>query len=90
MSRTLVGSSFHGLTSTTMREYVTIRPTGILLRAKKRIVFVPFFTFPGNPSESYPNYFHNPFCQRYLIYFIFIALDIFTVVFTLCLDQSLR
>ena len=34
--------SLYGCTSTTMCDYVIVRPTGILLRATKRIVFVPF------------------------------------------------
>ena len=66
---TLVGSSVCGITSTTMREYANVHPTGILLRATKRIVLVPFFTFPGNPSASLPNCFDHPFCQRYLVSF---------------------
>ena len=44
-SHTLVGYSFCGRTSTTIREYVTMLTTIILLRATKRIVFVPFLIF---------------------------------------------
>ena len=28
-----------------------------------------FFIFPVNPSEIHPNYFDNPFCQRFLVSF---------------------
>ena len=38
---------------------------------KKRILFVSFFTFHGNPSAIFPNYFDNKFCQRsHVFYFI--------------------
>ena len=30
-----------------MHEYLTVRPTGMLLREKKRIVFVSLCNFPG-------------------------------------------
>ena len=60
-SRNLIRSSFCGFTSNTMFDYVTVRSTGILLRAIKRIVFFPFFTFPGNLSASRPNFFDIPF-----------------------------
>ena len=66
-----IGSNFCGRNSTTMREYVTVRPTGIFLRAKKRILFINFSTFPGNLSESRPHSFENQFHQRYLVYFYF-------------------
>ena len=49
-------------------EYVTVCTTGILLRATKRIVFIPFVTFPGNPSASRPNSFDGPFFQRSLVF----------------------
>ena len=42
VSRNRIGYSLCGLKLTTIREYVAVRPTGILLRATKRIVFVPF------------------------------------------------
>ena len=71
ISRTQIGYSFYGRTLTTMREYVTVRLNGIFLCATKRIVFVPFFTFPGNPSASRPNSFDNPF-SRGLLFFIFL------------------
>ena len=45
VSFTIIESSLCGCTLTIMCEYVTVRPTGILLRAKKRIVFVPFSIF---------------------------------------------
>ena len=54
-----------------MCEYVTVCPTGIFLRAKKRILFINFSTFPGNLSESRPHYFENQFYQRSLVYFYF-------------------
>ena len=40
-----------------------MRPTGKLLHAKKWIVFVPFWNFPGNLSAICPNYFGGPFFQ---------------------------
>ena len=42
VSLTLIGSYFCGHMSNMMREYVNVRPTGILLRATKQILFVPF------------------------------------------------
>ena len=63
--------SLCGRTSTTMREYVTVHPTGILLRATKQISFVPFFTFPDNLSASRPNSFDKPIFQRSLVLFFF-------------------
>ena len=42
VSYTMVGYSLCFSTSDTMCEYVTMRPTGILLRATKRIALVPF------------------------------------------------
>ena len=69
-----------------MREYVTVCTTGILLHATKRVVFITFLTFPSNPSASRPNYFDNLFCQRSLVSFILIGLNICTVGFPLRLD----
>ena len=71
VSLTLMVSYFCGSTLTTMCEYVTVCPTGILVRALLKRVFVPFSTFPGNMSASLPNYFDNPFFQRYLVSFYF-------------------
>ena len=68
---TLIGSSLCVRISTTIHEYVTLRPTGILLCVTKLILFVPFFTFPGNPSASRPNSFENPFYRRSLVSFYF-------------------
>ena len=41
-SSTQIGSSFCGLMSTTMCDYLTVRTTGIILRAKKLIVLLIF------------------------------------------------
>ena len=80
---------FFGCKSTTMHEYGTVRPTGILLCATKRIRFVPFLNFPGNPSASLPNFFDNPFCHRNLFSFSFFSLYPFIVVLILCLNPQL-
>ena len=58
---TLIGSSFFDQKPTTICENVTMHTTGTLLQATKRIVFVPVFTLPKNPSASSPSYFDNPF-----------------------------
>ena len=55
VSLTLIGYSLFGLTSTTIRDYVSVRPTGILLHATRRILFVPLLTFPINPCASSPH-----------------------------------
>ena len=54
-----------------MREYVNVRPTGVLLRATTQIMLVRFFTFPGNSYASRPNYFDSLFCQRYIVFVSF-------------------
>ena len=45
VSRTPIGTSFCGQTSTTVREYATVLPTGILFQATKWIVLVHFSIF---------------------------------------------
>ena len=84
---TLIGSSLSDFTSTTMRDYVNMRPTGILLHATKRIVFVPFSIF----LEIRLHVVHIPLTIRFsrgvLFIFLLIALDICNVVFTLCLGK---
>ena len=62
VSCTIIGSSLCGRTLTTMHEYVTVHTAVILVRVKKRTVFVRFYTFPSNPSAS------SLFFQRYLIF----------------------
>ena len=42
VSHTRIGYSFYGHTSITMRDYVTVCYTGILLRVTKRIVLITF------------------------------------------------
>ena len=61
MIRTKIGPYLCGCTLTNMREYVTVHPTGILLRTIKQIVFVTLYTFSGNPYVISPNYFDSPF-----------------------------
>ena len=75
----MIGYYFCGLMSTTMCEYVTVRPTGILLRATKRIVFINFFTFPGDPSIICPNPVDNTFYQRYLV-----SLYFYCIIYLYC------
>ena len=89
VSHTRIGFSLGGHTLTMMCEYVTVRPTGIFLREKKEIVFVPFCTFPGKPSASRPNYFDGPFYQGSLVLFLLIALNPCTIIPPLCLYQQL-
>ena len=83
--RNRIGSYFCGHMSTTTCEYITVHTTCILLRATKRIDFVPFFNFPGNPSTSCPNSFDNTFFQKSI--FLFLALYLCTKISPLCLDQ---
>ena len=75
--RILIGCYFFGLISTIISDYVTVCPTGILLPATKWIVFVPFFTFPGNPSASHPNSFDSPFFKRSLVFCYFVLIQSF-------------
>ena len=77
VSRNQIDSYLCGCTSNKLCEYVTVNPPIILLRAKKRIVFVPFFIFLGDLSASRPNSFDNPFCQRSLVYFYFCCIRYF-------------
>ena len=71
VSRTRIGSSLRGRTLTTMCEYLSVHPTGILFLVIKQIVFVPFLNFPADPSAIRPNYFDSPFCQRSLVFTYF-------------------
>ena len=60
--RTQIGSYLCGCTLTNMRKYVTVHTTGIYIVAyNKKIVFVTFYNFPGNPYVISPNYFDSPF-----------------------------
>ena len=87
--RTRIGSSFDGFTLTTIREYVTVHPTGIFLRATKQIVFVPFWTFPGNPSTNPQNYFDSPFFQRSIVFILLTALNLCILVSPLFMGPQL-
>ena len=60
---TIIRNSFWGRISNTMRDYVTVCPTGVLLYVTKLIVLVPFCTLPGNTLASFPNSFVGPFFQ---------------------------
>ena len=71
-----------------MRDYVTVCPTGILLREKRRIVLVPFSLFLATRLQDVQLISIIRFA-RYLLFFIFLALDILTLIFTLCLDKYL-
>ena len=87
VSLTLMGSSFCGRMSSTIREYVTVHPTGILLRATKRIVFFPFLIF----LEIRLPVFQIPLTIRFSTGISFIllllSLDPYIEILLLCLDQ---
>ena len=80
--RTLIGYYLCGHTSTNMREYLTMRPTGILMCATKLIVLSLVIC---------PQVVQIPLTIRFagglLFLFILLALDLFTVIYPLCLDQ---
>ena len=86
--RTWIGSSFYGRTPTTICEHVTMRPTGMLLRVKKRIVFVPLWNFPGNPSAIWPNSFDIQFSQRSIFILLLNAFTTCNELSPLCLGQK--
>ena len=69
-----------------MRDYVTVCPAGILLHVKRRIVLVPFSLFLATRLQDVQLISIIRFA-RYLLFFIFLALDIFTLISTLCLDK---
>ena len=85
MSCTQIGSYFCDGTSVMMREYMTVHPNGILLRATTKIFSVTFFAFTGNPSAIRPNSFDILFCQRFLVFLLLAALNICTIKYTLCM-----
>ena len=68
MRCTRIGSSYCGHMSTIICEYVTMHPTGIVLRATKQTVFVLLCNFPGNLSASRPNSFDTPYFQRSIVF----------------------
>ena len=85
--RSLVVSSLCGLTSTITSEYVTLDPTGILLRAKKWIVFVPFLLFISIRLQVVQILMKICSNRGLVFIFLLISLYICNVGCPLCLDQ---
>ena len=73
VSLTQFGSYLYVHTLTSMCEYVTVCPTGILLRATKGIVYVPFCNCTDNISVSVQIILTVRFARGILFFVLFIA-----------------
>ena len=85
--RTLIGSLLCGLMSTKMRDYVNVHITGILLSTKKENCLYLFSPFLEICLQVFYSILTIHSSRGLLFIFLLIALYLFTVGCTLCLDQ---
>ena len=83
---TLIGSSFCGSMSTTMREYVTVNTTSILLHVTKVIVFLPFLLYLTIRLHVVQILLTTSFARVFFFFYVLLHY-ICTVLFTHCLNQ---
>ena len=83
------GSSFCGLMLNTMHKYVTVRPTGILLRTTKWIVLLLFWLLLT--VHLWVVQIHLIFCfaRGIFLFLLLLALNPCTLVYPLCMYQQL-